>query len=204
MKHLSFALVLVVAAVGAASAGPKDKVQQALVNPDSLGGTAPWDNTAVDAKQKFSSCKQQIQIKVGTAVGLSGTDLVCLSSGDAYTSLGLNAGNSLIMRGTIDAVKGKLTMKADLRAIGCGALATSTSINSTLECYVDTGWDGATECTNQGGLWIAPGAQPGTEKFKPGALEGLCQGVAFGFALTPPAGALLAVAGTHTPCKDCP
>lgn len=204
MRQLSFALVLVVACAGAAFAGPKDKVQQALVNPDSVGGTAPWDNTAVDAKQKFASCKQQIQIKVGSAVGLSGTDLVCLSSGDAYTSIGLDAGNSLVMRGTIDAVKGKLAMKADLRAIGCGALAVTTSINTTLECYEDTGWDAESECTGQGGLWIAPGSQAGTEKFKPGALEGLCQGLAFGFTLTPPGGTLLAVAGTHTPCKDCP
>jgi len=203
MKRISLATALAVALAGVAFAGPKDKTQQTLVNPDSLMGTAPWDNTAVDTKVKFGACKQQIQFKAKDTPALIGTSVVCISSGDTFTNLGLNAGNSLVQRATVDS-KGKLKAKADLRSIGCGLLAKATTINSELKCYVDTGWDAATECSSQGGLWIAPNSQVGTEKFKPGDLDGLCQGLTFGFRLVPPSGQLLAEMGVYTGCKTCP
>lgn len=196
MKKIALTTALTLALAGVAFAGAKDKNSLALVNGSSLAGSVEWDNTEIATKTKYGACKQQIQFK-SKAGALEGQDIVCISSGDTYTSLALNAGNSLVMRGTM--TDGKLKMKADLRAIGCGILAQTTTINSEMVCYTDSGWDGATECTGQGGLWIAPNAQAGTEKFKPADLEGLCQGFAFGFRLVPPGGTYLAEVGVYTP-----
>ena len=146
----------------------------------------------------------QFKVKAGTATGLYNTDLVCIQSGDTHTSLGVNGGNSVVIKFSIDE-KGKASSKSDMRSIGCGLSSSSTSFNTVTKCWIDDpSWDFPLQCSDAGGVWVAPNTPAGSEKYKPGDLVGLCQNFFMGFELEPPGSpAVLAETGTHSPCKKC-
>ena len=202
MKNLAVVLAVSVAAAGFAIAGPKDKISEALVNPDALLGNASWNNATVASKVKSVKCKIQIGAKAPSSSDLADGKVICIS--DADTLLDATAdttGNSLVMAG--EAVGGKLKLKGDTRSIGCGSLSAATVINALTTCYQEdiANYDAATECANAGMVWIPPNILPLTGGYNPGAVVGACQGtVANGGERIPaPAAPVLAITGSHQP-----
>jgi hypothetical protein len=176
-----------------AFAGPKDKSQETLVNPDSIAGGGGWDNKVIATKVKSGKCKLQIQAK--DATGLANTDVICLAEADVRIGIfppGLY-GNSIVLAGTIDA-NGKLKIKANLAAVGCGGLSEALALNGSMTCYAETlaNYDGDANCPFG---WIAPDLV----NFNADSLVGLCQGGAEGDRITPPAQPILAEQGSYQP-----
>ncbi|MDG2305232.1 MAG: hypothetical protein P8R42_11375 [Candidatus Binatia bacterium] len=68
----------------------------------------------------MNRCRSRIKINSHGFPGLLGKDIVCLSSGDSYTtgSPGRADGSTAVFRGTVDKTTGKLDMKSDDRAVG--------------------------------------------------------------------------------------
>lgn len=202
MKKLAIVLAMSVAAAGMAVAGPKDKISETLINPDSLLGNASWNNATVASKVKSVKCKVQIGAKANPAGDLADGKVICIS--DADTILGgtpTTTGNSLVMAGEI--VGGKLKLKGDVRSIGCGSLSAATITNALTTCYQEdiANYDAATECGNAGMVWIPPGVLPTTDAYNPGNVVGACQGtVANGMERIPaPVAPVLAITGSYSP-----
>jgi len=204
MKKLVIVMATTMALSGVAFAGPKDKVGEALVNPSALGGNASWNNTTVAGKVKSNKCKYQIGAKANPVGDLADGPVVCFAEADVYnTSLGVGLfGNSVVLTGV--ASGGKLSMKADLRAIGCGVAGASTAINGTTICFgvdVPGDFDPATQCAGAGMLWVPANLLPGTTEINGGAALGVCQGVNAGLGerIPRPVAPVLAEQGTHQP-----
>ncbi len=202
MRKVVFATAVALAFSTAAWAGPKDKTSQTLVNPDSIAGSADWDNTAISTKEKSGKCKIQIQAKGAT--NLINEKVICIADGDVLASSlpGGMGGNSVVLAGSFDD-KGKLKIKGNLGAIGCGIQANALALNGGTTCYKQdiATYDWATACSNAGMFAVSINFLPGTEDVKPGAVVGLCQGIngAFGQRIDPPAGAVLSVQGSYQP-----
>jgi hypothetical protein len=207
MKRIAWVLAVTVAASGAAFAGPKDKIGEALVNPSSLNGDANpgnrWDNRTVAGKVKSNKCKYQVSAKANPTTDLVSGPVICFAEADVYASSlppGLY-GNSVVMAGT--ASGGKLSIKGDLRAIGCGIQSASTALNGTTICFLEdlTNFDWQAECAGAGMLPIAKNVLPGTESINAGGIVGLCQGVGAGLGerIPRPAVPVLAEQGSHQP-----
>jgi hypothetical protein len=176
-----------------ALAGPKDKTTETLVNPSSIAGGGGWDNTLIATKVKSGKCKIQIQAK--DALALAGQDIICLAEANVRIgSLGGNRfGNSVVLAGTVDA-NGKLKIKAKLGAIGCGSQSEALALDGSMTCYAESlgNYDAEANCPY---LWIPPDLV----NFKPDGLVGLCQGLADGQRITPPAQPILAEQGSYQP-----
>jgi hypothetical protein len=184
-----------------------DKIGSSFVDNTSLSGGSNGFTNAISTNAVYSvgasksaACKLKVQFKGLT--GLSDGDLlICLPGADVKAT-GLpagGAGNSVAMTVKWTALTGKALGKADLRNIagglGCGSVD-SISWNGELDCYLpDGGYNAATQCASDGGLWLAP-ADPTKDN-----LLGICQGVVLGFRLTPPGSGLLAVQGSTNPLK---
>jgi len=205
MKKMAIVLAVSVAAVGAAFAGPKDKIGEALVNPSSIGGSADWNNATVAGKVKSVKCKYQLIAKAKIPTDLADGPVVCFAEADVLSGfLGPNpVGNSVVIAG--EALGGKLKMKGDLRAIGCGGGLGSPALstNGTTICFGTdlVAFDWVAECSGAGMLPIASNILPGTGPFKPGSVVGVCQGsVGNGGERIPrPPVPVLAEQGTYQP-----
>ncbi len=203
MKKMAIVVAFGVATAGLAIAGPKDKVGEALVNPSSLLGDASWNNATVAGKVKSTKCKFQLSAKANPTTDLADGPVVCFAEADVYASaLGSGLfGNSVVLSGV--AVGGKLKIKGDLRAIGCGIQSASTAINGTTICFGTdlTAFDWAAACAGGGMLPIAANLLPGTADVNAGGVAGVCQGtVAGGGQRIPrPPVPVLAEQGTHQP-----
>lgn len=199
MKRIALVLAMAVAASGAAWAGPKDKVGEALVNPSSLNGSPDWDNRTVAGKVKSSKCKFQVGVKANPAGDLTEGPVICFAEADVYAASlppGLH-GNSVVLAGVSAA--GKVKIKADFRAIGCGLESPSTAINGTTVCFLEdlANFDWQAECGGAGMLPIAANALPSTVGIKGGAVVGLCQGLGAGARIPRPAVPVLAEQGSY-------
>lgn len=193
---------LAVALATGAMAGPKDKVGEALVNP-SLNGNAAWNNATVAGKVKSTKCKYQVNAKADPATDLADGPVVCFAEADVFSpALGPNpVGNSVVVAGA--ALGGKLKMKGDLRAIGCGVLGAATAINGTTICF---GTDLATfdwmaACSGAGMVPIPANVLPGTQDANAGNIVGVCQGTVGngGERIPRPPVPVLAEQGTYQP-----
>jgi hypothetical protein len=199
---------LIAAAALAAAAGTGwagDKIASSFVDNTSLSGGSNGFTNGISTNlvysvgaSKSASCKLKVQFK-GLA-GLSEGDLlICLPGADVRAA-GLpagGAGNSVVMNVKWTALTGKGIGKADLRnlALGCGS-TDSVSWNGEMDCYLpDPGYNPATQCGADGGLWLAP-----IDVDKDNLL-GICQGAVLGFRITPPGSGLLAVQGGTNPLK---
>ncbi len=202
-KSICFALLLSLSLPLSAQAG---RSVVSLANPDSLDGSIIWDNTLVDGTVIQNKCRTTVSINSHGAPGLRGMDIVCLFTQDSVidTRPTNYKGSSTVLRGTADATKGNLVMKADGRSIDCGLTTPSLSINQTVTCYEDTGWTPATRCMEEGGFWIPANSLPVTKKYRKGNLLGVCSLMPAGSGMTPPDGTLLAQTGYSVPCKKCP
>jgi len=192
-------LAMSVAAAGMALAGPKDKISETLINPDSLTGNGSWNNATVASKVKSVKCKVQVGAKANPPGDLADGPIICIS--DADTILGVTpntTGNSLVMAGEI--VGGKLKLKGDTRAIGCGSLAQAAITNALTTCYSEDimNYDAAAECLGAGMLWIPNTFVPA---YNPGNIVGACQGtVPNGEERIPaPLAPVLAITGSFQP-----
>ena len=206
---MKLTLVLAVASlffsVGTAGAASRGKLVLPLVNPDSLAGSALWNNDEVEGSYVFNRCRTRIKINSHGSSGLPGKDIVCLLSSDSYstTSPETAAGSTAVFRGTIDATTGKLDMRSDDRAVACGLATPTISLQNQMQCFEDTGWNAALRCTNSTGIWLPANTLPGTGKYNGGAQIGVCAGLTSGFRMTPPAGELLSETGLPIRCKKC-
>jgi len=197
-KSIYFALLLSLSFPLSAHA---DRIVSSLTNPDSLSGSSAWDNTRVKGTVIDNRCRKTISINSHGAPGLRGMNVVCLSTQDTVipTSPTVYGSTTTVLRGTADATKGNLVMKADERSIDCGRTP-SLSINYSMTCYEDTGWTPATRCLEEGGFWIPANFLPGTSKYRKGNLLGVCSSMPAGTAMTPPDGTLLAQYGYYVRC----
>jgi hypothetical protein len=183
-------MALTLALGSVALAGPKDKTQEALINPTDVAGNASWDNTVVATKVKTGKCKVQIQFK--DASGVEGQEVICLGEADVISSTLAppGAGNGVVMKGIVSG--GKLKIKGKMTGVGCGSEAAIT-LNSAVTCYEeDPTYDPAVACASMPGLWVPQGS---IVEVKPDSIVGLCQGVTLGARIAPPASPLLAVQG---------
>ena len=204
IPYLSSVLLLALAISTPAEAS---KYQIPLVNPDSAVGNSVWNNDEVDASFQLNKCRTKISIKANESTGLPGKNIVCILSGNTYTSFGVtNSGNSTVYRGTVDATKGKMVAKADDRAIGCGLTTAASTTSPQIKCYEDSGWSASLRCLNLGGAGVPTNILPNTSRYNAGALVGTCSGATIGFEMTPPSGSdtVLAQGGYPTVCKKCP
>ena len=197
------AAAAVVAAGSTAWAGPKDKVQEALVDPTSVDGTAgQWDNDVTSGKVKQGKCKMQVQMKdLPGGTFPDGTVVICVASADVKSALlpPAGGGNSIVMAGATK--KGKLNLKGDLAQITCGSVGQALSYNGEVACYLDDGvFVGADDLTNWKKSCTDAGMAPipMAGGFKPDNLVGLCQGFAPGLRIVPPASTVIAVQGQLT------
>ena len=203
MKKIAVLAAFCVATASVALAGPKDKVGEALVNPSALLGNASWDNAPVAGTVKSNKCKYQISAKANPVGDLADGPVICFAEADVYNaSLGVGLfGNSVVLAGT--ASGGKLSMKADLRAIGCGVAGASTAVNGTTICFGEdvSVFNPMAQCGGAGMLWVPANLLPGTTEINGGAALGVCQGVAAGAGerIPRPAVPVLAEQGTHQP-----
>jgi hypothetical protein len=205
MKKVAIVLAVSVAAAGAAFAGPKDKVGEALVNPSSIAGSASWKNATVAGKVKSTKCKYQIGAKANPTTDLADGPVVCFAEADVRSAfLGPDpVGNSVVVAG--EALGGKLKMKGDLRSIGCGTALGSPAIsfNGTTICFgTDLGsFDWQSECTSAGMVPFLANVLPGTESYNAGNIVGICQGTIGngGERIPRPAVPVLAEQGTYNP-----
>jgi hypothetical protein len=204
MRKIAVTVALSMLVGTQACAGPKDKTSETLVNPDSIAGSAEWDNKTVSTKVKSGKCKLQIQFK--DALGVAGDDIVCLADGDVLSSFTGPAlvGNSVVIAGTVGA-DGKFKAKANLGAIGCGIIAEALAVNGGMRCYqatVGTGvgeYDWAAACSGVPMLPLAPNVLPGTADINGDAVVGICQGSSLGQRLPGPPGGELVVQGSYQP-----
>jgi hypothetical protein len=194
MKGLAIVVASLLLSVSAASAGPKDKSKQSLINSSALAGTVNWNNGTVTGTVKSGKCKAKIQFK-DVAGGLVGDTITCITSADVRaTSLGAGAfGNSVVLQGVVED-NFKLKIGAKLSQIGCGTVSDAINFNSTVVCYEeDLSYDPATECGNAGMLWLPGDGSDG--------LLGLCQGLTAnaGQRIPPPSSAVLCELGGFNP-----
>lgn len=201
MRTFALTTVFALAVACFALAGPKDKSQESLIDNSSIDGNGTtWDNTTVTGKVKTGKCKMQIQFKNAKA-GIEEQNVICLGEADVIADLlpPPGAGNSIVTRGVVSG--GKLKIKGNMAAVGCGQISDAINFNATTTCYQeDPNYHPDIECPASGAfgmLWIeAP--LPG---FKPDSVEGLCQGLVLGDRINPPSSPVLAVQGASQPLQ---
>jgi hypothetical protein len=198
MRTIAVTLALTLAFGSVALAGPKDKSQETLIDGSSINGNGTtWDNRTVSTKVKTGKCKMQIQFKDAKAA-IEGQNVICLGEADVIADLlpPPGAGNSVVTRGVVSG--GKLKIKGNMAAVGCGQISDAINFNATTTCYEeDPNYNPEVECANSSMLWIqAP--LPG---YKPDSLEGLCQGLVFGDRINPPSSPVLATQGALQPLQ---
>jgi hypothetical protein len=188
---------LSLAFASSAFAGAKDKSSNTLVD---INATGIINNTTVKTKTKSKGCTLQIQAK---PIGLAdGAVAICIAEGDVLAAAlpPGGAGNSIVLAG--EAKAGQLKIKADLSegkfgGLGCGDTE-AISFNGNLRCFSDDpvyrgdanvpgSW--RAQCV-AAGMVAAPDG-PGTTKLKvndtQSVVVGLCQGLALGLRIDPPA-----------------
>jgi hypothetical protein len=200
MRILVITTALTLGLASLALAGPKDKTSETLVDPNGVDGTANvWSNSTVKAIVKTGGCKLKIQVK-GAGSGIEGQEVICLTEADVVIDVIFpppGAGNSLVTQDTVS--DGKLKIKANLAAVGCGLL-NALALNASTTCYQeDPNYDPEVACGAAGMGWLAPGDLGGD--FKEDSLRGLCQGASFDDRIDPPASPVLAVRGALQPTE---
>jgi hypothetical protein len=194
------ATAALLAFTGAAFAGAKDKSSNTLVD---VTGAGVINNTTVKTKSKSKDCTLSIQAK--PIAGADGDIVICIADGDVVGF----GGNSLIIAGEIKA--GQLKVKAPLDeaaflGLGCGDVE-AISYNGNLRCYLDDpayrapvagpgSWHNA--CTGSGMLVGTGGTTTLKENDTQPIIVGLCQGVATGLRISPPASTEWARQGQRT------
>ncbi len=134
-------------------------IQAALINTDSVAGSADWDNRVVRGQVRKQGCDLSIDIRKADAI--AGRDLVCNWGGDSANAIA-RGGVSQVFGMRVDD-RGRVRLRVDgADEAGCGSLGDTIVYHAQLDCYLATAgtqpgdYDWRAACTGAGGLLLPP------------------------------------------------